>query len=377
MQLLERANKLQAAGHSVVHMEVGQPDLPAPEACRAAGIAAINEGQDRYTPSFGLPELQREISAYYRDLHGLEIEPRRIVATVGTSGAFLLLLGAEFSPGDRIAVTDPGYPCYPNFFEFLGLETVRIPVRPDDGYRPRPDLLEAALAEGPIQGMILTSPSNPTGATLPLDDYQEVLARVPFVISDEIYHGLWLADDPPVFTGAAVDPQRVAVIDGFSKKWSMTGSRLGWIVLPDADLDARVEHMEMLTQNLFICPPTVAQYAGIAALRDARDEVALRAQVYRERLDYLIPAIEALGFVVPSRPQGAFYLYADVSAITDDAYAFCFDLLERAHVAITPGADFGEHHAERYVRFSLATSLESIKEGVARIRRYLDARAGR
>jgi aspartate/methionine/tyrosine aminotransferase len=374
MELLARAQALEAAGHSVVHMEVGEPDLPPPEPCRAAAIAAVRENRNRYTASFGLPELRRAITAYYRDVYGVEVPFERVVATTGTSGAFLLVLGGLFRRGDRIAITDPGYACYPNFCEFLGLETVRIPVDAVDGFRPRLDRVDAALAQGPIAGMILTSPSNPTGAMLPKATYQAVLERVPMVISDEIYHGIVVGDDAPAFTGAEFG-ERVVVIDGFSKKWSLTGGRIGWVVLPAASLD----HQAMLTQNLFICPPTMAQHAGLAALSaEGLATVRERRVVYRERVDAVAAAVEALGLRVPCRPQGAFYLYVDVGSVTDDSYAFCFDLLERGRVAITPGADFGEHQAARHVRLSLANSLPNLLEGVRRLGAYLTAgHAGR
>ncbi len=367
MELLARAQALEAVGHSVVHMEVGEPDLPPPEVCRKAAIDAVRENRNRYSHSFGLPGLREAISGYYRDVHGVEVPASRIVATTGTSGAFLLVLAAMFRRGDRVAVTDPGYPCYPNFFEVMGLETVRVPVDPEDGFRPRLDRLDRALADGPIAAMILTSPSNPTGAMLSRDAYRAVLDRIPLVISDEIYQGIVVADGVEEFTAAELGP-RVVVIDGFSKKWSMTGGRLGWAVVPESSLDA----MAMLTQNLFICPPTMTQHAGVAALSPQGIEaVRARRPVYRQRVDSVVAAVEALGLRVPCRPQGAFYLYVDVGSVTDDSYAFCFDLLERAHVAVTPGADFGEHRAVRHVRLSLANSLPNLLEGVRRIGAYL------
>lgn len=367
MELLARAQALEAEGLSVIHMEVGEPDLPPPAPCRDAAIAAVALNRNRYTASFGLPELRRAIAGYYAEVYGVEVPFERVVATTGTSGAFLLALGGLFRRGDRIAVTDPGYPCYPNFCEFLGLETVRIPVDAADGFRPRLERLDSALADGPIAGMILTSPSNPTGAMLPRATYQAVLERVPLVISDEIYHGIVVSDDAPHVTGAELG-ERVVVIDGFSKKWSLTGARIGWAVMPTASL----AHLTMLTQNLFICPPTMAQYAGLAALSEpGLAAVRERRAVYRERVDAVVAAVEALGLRVPCRPQGAFYLYVDVGSVTDDSYAVCFDLLERGHVAITPGADFGEHRASTHVRLSLANSLPNLLEGVRRIGSYL------
>lgn len=368
MELLARAQALEAAGHSVIHMEVGEPDLPPPDVCRRAACDAVMQNRNRYSHSFGMPELREAIAGYYRDVYGVDVPASRIVATTGTSGAFLLVLSALFRRGNRIAVTDPGYPCYPNFFEVLGLDTVRIPVDPMDGFRPRLDRLDAALADGPIAAIILTTPSNPTGAMLPRDVYRAVLDRIPVVISDEIYAGIVVADGVDEFTGAEFG-ERVVVIDGFSKKWSLTGGRIGWTVVPPSCLDA----MTMLSQNLFICPPTMSQHAGIAALSpEGIAAVRERRAVYRERVDAVTEAVEALGLRVPYRPQGAFYLYVDVGAVTDDSYAFCFDLLEKGFVAITPGADFGDHRAARHVRLSLANSLPNLLEGVRRIGAYLD-----
>jgi aspartate/methionine/tyrosine aminotransferase len=367
MELLARAQALEAAGHSVIHMEVGEPDLPPPEVCRRAAVEAVLANRNRYSHSFGLLELREAIAGYYREVHGVEVPARRVVATTGTSGAFLLVLSGLVPRGARVAVTDPGYPCYPNFFEVLGLETVRIPVDAADGFRPRVDRLDAALAEGPIAAMILTSPSNPTGAMLSRDAYRAVLERIPLVISDEIYQGIVVADGVDEFTGAEFG-ERVVVIDGFSKKWSLTGGRLGWAVVPEASLEA----LTMLTQNLFICPPTMTQHAGVAALSTAGlAEVRARRALYRERVDAVVAAVEGLGLTVPCRPQGAFYLYVDVGSVTDDAYAFCFDLLDRGYVAVTPGADFGLHRAATHVRLSLANSLPNLLEGVRRMGAYL------
>jgi aspartate/methionine/tyrosine aminotransferase len=364
MDILARAHELEAQGHSVIHMEVGEPDLPPPAPVVRAACAALADNRIAYTPSFGTWELRSAISGYYRAEYGVDVDPARIVATTGTSGAFLLVLGAWFRRGERVAVTDPGYPCYPNFFEFLGLETVRIPVSAGNGYRPVIEDLDRLA--GRVDGILLTSPSNPTGAMLTRADYRSALARVPRVISDEIYQGIVLDPGAEPFTAAEFGPH-VAIVDGFSKKWSMTGLRLGWAVVPEALIDPLV----MLTQNLYICPPTVAQHAGVVALRECRDEVVRRRAVYRERADLVAAAIEPLGFRVAVRPQGAFYLYADVSALTDDSFAFCTDLLERAHVAITPGADFGLNAPERHVRFSLANSANNLREGVRRIAAYL------
>jgi aspartate/methionine/tyrosine aminotransferase len=366
MQLLARAHELEAAGHSVIHLEVGEPDLPPPQPCLEAAVQAIRGNRTQYTASFGMWALREAIAGYYAAELGVEVDPRRVIVTTGTSAAFMLVLGGLFQRGQRVAVTDPGYPCYPAFCEFLGLESVPVSVEASDGYRPRAEVLDRLLGQGPIHGMILTSPSNPTGAVLPRATYHEVMQRVPLVISDEIYQGIQLDPSVEVFSGAGLG-EGVVVIDGFSKKWSMTGERLGWCVVPEASLGL----MAMLTQNLYICPPTSAQFAGLAALTEARHVVRERRAVYAERAAFLVPALEALGLRVPHRPQGAFYVYADVSGVTRDSYAFCFDLLERGHLAITPGADFGVNHAGRFVRFSLASSLANLREGVRRLEAYL------
>lgn len=361
MEILARANELERMGHRVVHMEVGEPDQPPPE----AAIKAISRSLNRttYTPSLGLQELRQAISDYYMAEYEVNVPSDRIVVTTGTSGAFLLAFAALFRPGDRVAVLDPGYPCYPNILEFLGIEPVRIPIYPEDSFKPK------LGAVGSLDGILLTSPSNPTGAMLERADYKAFIERVPTVISDEIYQGITLDPEVEIFTAAEFG-EDVVVVDGFSKKWSMTGLRLGWLVVPQK----LIETMSVLTQNLFICPPTIAQHAGIAVLRECRDEVRRRRAAYRERAEYLMGALERLGFHIPVPPKGAFYLYADVSRICEDSYSFCMELLERAHVAITPGLDFGQNQPERYVRLSLANSLDNLKEGVRRISSWLKSR---
>ena len=354
MELLARAKALEAAGHSVIHMEVGEPDLPPPEPCRAAAIAAVDEHRNGYTASFGLPELQRAIAGYYRDVYGVAVDPARVVATTGTSGAFLLALGGLFRRGDRIAVTDPGYPCYPNFCEFLGLEAVRVPVDAADGFRPRLDRLDAALAQGPVAGMILTSPSNPTGAMLPRETYRAVLERVPTVISDEIYHGITYETTAESFAGHT---DRAIIINSFSKYFSMTGWRLGWMVVPDHLRDV----VERLQQNLYICAPHVSQVAGLAAF-DCTDELDSHVARYAEHRTLLIDGLAAAGIDHIAAADGAFYVYADVSHLTNDSMDLCHRWLDQLGVASTPGLDFDLSRGHRFVRFSYAGDRAHLEE---------------
>lgn len=368
MALLARARELEAAGRSVVHMEIGEPDFPSPEPIVEAGRAALAAGHTHYTPAAGLPELRAAIAGFYATRYGATVAPQRVVVTPGASGALQLVLSVLVNPGARVLLTDPGYPCNRNFVHLVDGLPVSVPVSADDGYQ-----LSAARARElwtpDTAAMLVASPANPTGAVLNEAQLRE-LAEVADagggrLIVDEIYHGLSYGIEDA--TALAVS-ERVFVINSFSKYFGMTGWRLGWVVAPED----YVADLEKLAQNLFLSAPTPAQYAALAAFEPAT--IALlekRRQAFRERRDYLLPALRELGFGIPQAPAGAFYLYADCSRFTDDSFAFARDLLEQSGVAITPGIDFGTHLPERHVRFAYTTGLDQLRDGVARLRAYL------
>ncbi len=368
MALLARARQLEAAGRSIIHMEIGEPDFVTPQPVIDAGIRALEEGRTHYTPAVGLTALRERIAGFYGERYGVSVEPERIVVTPGASAALQLVMAALVNPGDRVLMADPGYPCNRNFVYLVNGEPVGIPVTADTGYQPSLEQVEAHWSQD-TAALLVASPSNPTGTLLDADTLQAfhsfTSARGRALVVDEIYHGLVYGERAP--TALAVS-EEVFVINSFSKYFGMTGWRLGWLVAP---LDM-VPEIDKLAQNLFLAAPTLAQHAALRAFDpDNLQILEERREAFRERRDYLLPALRELGFSIPVTPEGAFYLYADCSRFTDDSYAFSQRLLEEAGVAITPGTDFGTFQPERHVRFAYTTSLENLQEGVRRLRDYL------
>jgi aspartate/methionine/tyrosine aminotransferase len=371
MALLARAHELEAAGRDVVHMEIGEPDFASPDAVVAAGVNALTSGRTRYTAAVGIPELREAIAAHYARRFGLQIDPARIIVTPGASGALLLALAVTVNPGEQVLMTDPGYPCNRHFVRFLEGRPVSLPVDADSRYQ----LTAGAIAGSwgaQTRAVMLASPSNPTGTTLPAGELAAILdtirARSGYLILDEIYQGL-LYDGAP--SSALAISDEVIVINSFSKYFYMTGWRLGWLVVPPALCEA----IERLAQNLFLSPSAPAQYAALAALDPATDALLEeRRDAFVERRDFLIPALRNIGFEIPVTPDGAFYVYADCSQLTDDSYSFAKDLLETQAVAITPGIDFGDYRSERHVRFAYTTALERLAMGTERIAEFVEQR---
>jgi len=370
MQLLERAREMEAAGRDIVHMEIGEPDFPTPEPVLRAAKARLESGDNFYTPSSGAPELQAALSAWYARQHGVSVAPERILITPGTSGAFAMLYAVLLDAGESVLLPDPGYPCQRNFVRLAGGEPLNIPVGPKTRYHLSAGQVAANWQKG-TRAAVVINPSNPTG-TLIDDAELAAIAGVcadkgGWMISDEIYHGLSYGETPPCALQCG-DPEHTIVVNGFSKRWAMTGWRVGWIILPESLLDAARRVM----QNIFISAPTLSQYAAISAL-GAEREVETMRQAYDERRRYLLKALPELGFEIVVEPQGAFYVYANAQRLTDDSRAFCWDMLERAGVAITPGEDFGSYRSAEHVRFSYATGMSELREGVRRIRLALSA----
>ncbi len=368
MDLLERAKRLEAQGRDLVHMEVGEPDFHTPEPVVAAGQQALAEGRTRYTPALGLPALREAISSHYTARFGVTPGASRVAVTPGASGALLLTLAVLVDPGDQVLMADPGYPCNRHFVELLEGEPVNLPVDRSSGYQPNAEQIEAAWTPR-TQAVLVASPSNPTGTLLTAEQieaiHQVVRRRGGVLIVDEIYHELVF--DLPAHTALSISPD-LFVVNSFSKFFGMTGWRLGWVVAPKSYLDA----LGRLAQNIFLAAPTLSQYAALAALGDETLAIAeQRRDAFKERRDFLLPAIRGLGFDVPSPPQGAFYLYASCSRLSDDSFRFVGDLLEQAGVAIIPGRDFGNYRAATHVRFAYTTGLDRLEEGVDRIRRFL------
>jgi aspartate/methionine/tyrosine aminotransferase len=368
MDILARAKALEAQGRDIIHLEIGEPDFPTPEPVVRAAMQAIRAGEVHYTPALGLPELRQTIAAFYRERYGVEATAARIAVTPGASGALLLALGAALDAGDEILMADPGYPCNRHFASFIGAAPAGIPVGPETAFQLTPQLVEAHWTDK-TKVVLLASPSNPTGTLARGEDIADIAAlcsaRGALLIVDEIYHGLVYEGSPQT---ALAHRDDVIVINSFSKYFHMTGWRLGWLAAP-AHLMAGIER---LAQNLFLAPPTPAQFAALAAFsKETQEILEARRLEMKARRDFLLPALREMGFGLPVTPAGAFYLYADVSRFTDDSFAFAEQMLEAVGVAITPGVDFGEVTPEKYVRFAYTRPLPVLQEAVARIRRFV------
>ncbi len=366
MQLLERAKLLEAEGRKIIHMEIGEPDFPTPSAVIEAARDHLKFGDNFYTPSTGNPELQQALGAWYKQEYGVDVSAERILVTPGTSGAFSLIYAALLDAGESVLLSDPGYPCQRNFIRLNGAEPINIPVGPGTRYHLSAELIEQYW-QPHSRAAVVINPSNPTG-TLIDDQAMQAVARAcrdrgGYLVSDEIYHGLTYGTKARC---ALEFDDRAIVVNGFSKRWAMTGWRIGWVIVPEALINA----CRRVMQNIFIAAPTLSQHAAITAL-GVDDAVARMQSAYDERRRYLLDALPQLGFDIVVEPQGAFYIYANVSRLADDSRTFCWNLLEQAGVAITPGEDFGAFRSAEHVRFSYATGLEDIRQGVQRIREFL------
>lgn len=363
MDVMTAAQKLEAGGSDVIHMEVGQPGTPAPRRALDALERAMRADPLGYTLALGLPSLRERISRHYREAHGLDVGPERIVVTPGSSGAFILAFLALFDAGQRVAIADPGYPSYRNTLKALDLEPVRLEATAKTRFQPSPDLLDGA---GAVDGLLVASPANPTGSVLGRDQMAALAAACKrqgaALISDEIYHRLTYGE--PAVTALAVDPDAV-VINSFAKYYSMTGWRVGWMVAPEA----LVRSVERLAQNLFICAPHASQVAAEAAM-DAEDELEANLDVYRRNREVLLEELPKAGFTDLAPCDGAFYIYADISSMTNDATAFCDRMLREAGVAATPGLDFDPVRGNGTMRFSFARSTADMIEGARRLRNW-------
>ena len=361
MEVLRAANERAAAGGDVLHLEVGQPGMGAPSIVLDAARAALTADRLGYTEAFGLPALRERIRRHYREFYGLDVPQERIVVTTGSSGAFLLSFLAAFDVGDRVAMAAPGYPAYRNILKALGVETVEIPVDAATRFQPSPELLDAI--PGRLDGLIVASPSNPTGTMLGSNELRALVSHCRMrgirLVSDEIYHGITFGHDAVSALGLT---DEAVVINSFSKYFCMTGWRLGWMVLP-ADL---VRPVERLAQNFFISPPSLSQHAAIAAF-GAREELDARVARYGESRALLLEQLPKAGLEDLAPADGAFYIYADSSRLSNDSETLCRELLHDHGVAITPGVDFDPERGHRHVRISFAGAPEEIAEAARRL----------
>lgn len=370
MEILEKAHEMEASGAHVIHLEVGEPDFETPQAVKDAACLALERGLTHYTHSLGVPALRQAIARHYRERYGVDVTSERVVVTNGTSLAMVLVFSALCDPGDELILSNPCYACYPNILEFIGGVPRYVDVFEEDGFNYRPSDIASRLAPS-VKGVMINSPSNPTGIVMTSDELRELTEAVAgraFLISDEIYHGL-------VYEGrehsALEFTDHAFILNGFSKLYAMTGWRLGYIICPPEF----VRPVQKIQQNLLICANSFVQWAGIAALEDTAAETAEMVRVYDERRRFLLARLKEMGFGISHEPTGAFYVFANAGRFTSDSYAFCQQILADAHVAIAPGIDFGGG-GEGYVRFSYANSLDNISEGTARLAKYLEDMEG-
>ncbi|MCQ8103994.1 pyridoxal phosphate-dependent aminotransferase [Methylomonas sp. SURF-2] len=368
MELLQRAKQLEREGRDVIHMEIGEPDFPTPQAVIDAGRALLKTGEVKYTAAAGLPELREAIAEHYVRQYGVKVDPGRVFITPGASGAFLLAFGISLNPGEQVMMADPCYPCNDNFVRLFNGQTHFVNVGADTEYQLTADLIAQNWRPN-SKGVLAASPSNPTGTLLNGADLKYAIDQVHRLggcfYSDEIYHGL-IYDQPAATALAHGDD--AFVINSFSKFFGMTGWRVGWLVVPDDFVEAA----EKLAQNIFISTPTHSQHAALASFtEDNLAELERRRLEFKARRDFLYTNLLKLGFKIACKPEGAFYIYADCSAFTDNSFAFAGELLEREGVAVTPGRDFGKYRADKHIRFAYTASIDRMAEALTRLERFI------
>ena len=363
MDVLEKAQELERRGERIIHLEVGEPDFDTPECISEAGYRAICDGKTHYTHSLGLIELREAIAEDYWKRYRVKISPEQVLVASGTSPALLLLFSALLEPGDEVILSNPYYPCYPNIIRFVGGSPVFVPVMEADGFQYLSEMIEERLSPR-VKGIMINSPSNPTGNVMEPERMIKIAGFPPFIISDEIYHGL-------VYEGEAHSilefTDHAFVINGFSKLYAMTGWRLGYLIAPKEF----VRPMQKIQQNLFISASSFSQWGALAGLKEARKDVERMRETYDHRRRFLIPKLKELGFGITVLPTGAFYVLANAKRFSPDSYRLAFDILTEAKVGVAPGIDFGSN-AEGYLRFCYANSMENLEEGMNRLERYLE-----
>lgn len=367
MDVLEKAHEMERRGIHVIHLEVGEPDFDTPPCIKEAACKALADGHTHYTHSLGMLELREAICEHYFATYNVAIDPNRVVVSSGTSPAMFVMFSVLLEKDDQVIISDPHYACYPNFIKFVQGVPVTIPVFEEDGFQYRPAAIKAKITDK-TRAIFINSPSNPTGNLLSESRMQAIADLASntdslYIVSDEIYHGL-------VYEGKEHSilefTENAIVFNGFSKLYAMTGLRLGYLIAPEHF----IRPIQKVQQNFFISANAMIQMAGVAALKQAGNDILRMKQIYNERRQYMIRRLKAMGLGITVEPTGAFYVFANARHISGDSYKLAFDILEKAHVGVTPGIDFGKN-GEGYLRFSYANSLENIAEGMDRLETYL------
>jgi len=363
MDVLEKAQEMERRGEHIIHLEVGEPDFETPECIREACAKAIQDGKTKYTHSLGLLELREAIGEHYAKNYGKPVSPHQIIITMGSSPAMFLLFSALLETGDEVIVSNPYYACYPNIIRFLGGEVKYVYVQEEDGFQYQLQEISTCL-RARTKAILVNSPANPTGSVISPEVLRDIASLDPYIISDETYHGLVYGSQEHSIVEFT---DRAFVIGSFSKRYAMTGWRLGYLIVPEPF----VRPIQKIQQNFFISANAFVQWAGVAALKHAHEDVERMRRIYDKRRKFITPRLKEMGFGLKFEPQGAFYVLANAQKFTRNSRELAFDILEKARVAVTPGIDFGEN-AEGYIRFSYANSLENIREGMDRLEKYLN-----
>ena len=362
MEVLERARAMEQKCIDIIHLEVGEPDFDVPQCVKDAACKAIAEGHTHYTHSLGTIPLREAICEYYSRTYDVLVSPDQIVVTSGTSPAMLLTFAALLEQGDEVILSDPCYACYPNYIRFVEGVPVMVPIYEEEGFQYRPEAIRDKITSK-TKAIFINSPSNPTGILMSENRMRAIAEFSPHIVSDEVYHGL-------VYEGKERSilefTDHAFVLNGFSKLYAMTGLRLGYLIAPKEF----IRPIQKMQQNFFICANSAIQIAAIAALENAEEDVARMKSIYDQRRRYMVKRLRAMGLGITVEPTGAFYVFANARHVSGDSLALAFDILEKAHVGVTPGIDFGEN-GEGYLRFSYANSIENIAEGMDRLESYL------
>ena len=362
MEVLERAQVMERKGVDIIHLEVGEPDFDVPQCVKDAACKALAEGHTHYTHSLGTLPLREAICEYYSKTYDVSVCPEQIVVTSGTSPAMLLTFAALLEQGDEVILSDPCYACYPNYIRFVEGVPVMVPIYEEEGFQYRPEAIREKITSK-TKAIFINSPSNPTGILMSESRMRAIAEFSPHIVSDEVYHGL-------VYEGKERSilefTDHAFVLNGFSKLYAMTGLRLGYLIAPKEF----IRPIQKMQQNFFICANSAIQIAAIAALENAEEDVARMKSIYDERRQYMVKRLRVMGLGITVEPTGAFYVFANARHVSGDSLALAFDILEKAHVGVTPGIDFGEN-GEGYLRFSYANSMENIAEGMDRLESYL------